>query len=268
MCVLQISYADAESVQQRRERVTGLVRQQQGAHLVVLPELWAPGGFSYRQWGGRAEAIDGPTMTAVAAAAADIEAYVHAGSILEEDMSGRWYNTSALFGPDGALVATYRKIHRFGFGQGEKQLLASGDRLAAPQVELAGRRVTVGLSTCYDLRFPEMFRGLLDRGAQIVLVPAAWPMARVGVWQLLARARAVENQTFVMAVNTAGTHAAQQMGGHSLIVGPDGTVLAAAGEDQQALTATLDLDAVAEYRRVFPVLEDRQPAELFAGPPR
>lgn len=263
--VLQISYADEESVQERRERVTGLVLRQRGADLVVLPELWAPGGFSYRHWSQRAEPIHGPTMTAVAAAAADIGAHVHAGSIVEESPTGRLFNTSALFGPDGAMVATYRKIHRFGFGEGEKQLLASGDALAALPVELAGRQVTLALSTCYDLRFPEMFRGLLDLGAEIVLTPAAWPMARVEIWQLLARARAVENQTFVVAANTAGSHAGHQMGGHSLVIGPDGAILAAAGQDEEVLAATVDVDAVAELREAFPVLADRQPAQLFQG---
>ena len=267
--VLQVAYADDEPVTERVERVSALVRAQRGADLVVLPELWPHGGFSYRSWAARAEPVDGPSMTAIAAAARDIGAVVHAGSIVERprrddphddhgaEGRGLW-NTSVLFGPDGARLAMYRKIHRFGFGNGEPVLLEAGDKIVAPVVELAGRPVGVGLATCYDLRFPELFRLLIDHGAELVLIPAAWPAARVEAWTLLGRARAIEDQVVVVQCNTGGAHSGVTMGGRSQVVDASGTVLAQAGEAEEVLAVHVDLDAVPALRESFPVLADRR----------
>ncbi len=258
MDVLQVSYGDDEGVDARRERVVAMVRERRGADLVVLPELWPHGGFAYRGWAELAEPLDGPTATAVAQAAADIGAVVHAGSIIERD-GDELYNTSLLLGPDGSRLASYRKIHRFGFGAGEPVLLQPGTDLVTTALDLRGHDpVTVGLATCYDLRFPEMFRGLLDAGAEVVLVPAAWPAARVHHWTLLARARAVEDQLVVVAANTAGTHAGTEMGGRSLVVGPMGDVLAEAGTGEEVLVVEVDPGEVAAVRERFPVLQDRR----------
>jgi len=256
--VLQISYGDDEGVEARRERVLAMVRERRGADLVVLPELWPHGGFSYRDWAERAEPVDGPTATAAAQAAADVGAVVHAGSIIERDGEAL-YNTSLLLGPDGSTLARYRKIHRFGFGAGEPLLLQPGSELVTAALDVPGHdEVTVGLATCYDLRFPEMFRGLLDAGAEVVLVPAAWPAARVQHWTLLAQARAVEDQVVVVAANTAGTHAGTEMGGRSTVVGPTGEVLAEAGTEEEVLVVDLDPGEVAAVRQRFPVLADRR----------
>ncbi|HZI97531.1 MAG TPA: carbon-nitrogen family hydrolase [Actinomycetales bacterium] len=260
LAVLQLSYGDDEPIDARRERVAAMVRDQRGADLVVLPELWAPGGFAYRGWPTRAEGLDGPTVTAIAEAAADIEAVVHAGSVIERapagpDGRGLW-NTSVLLGPDGSVLATYRKVHRFGFGQGEPSLLEAGTEVVT--VPLPGTDVVAGLATCYDLRFPEMFRALLDAGSELVLVPAAWPAARVGHWTLLGRARALENQCLLVAANTAGTHSGHAMGGRSQVVSPDGEVLAEAGDGEETLVLDVDLGLVARAREAFPVLADRR----------
>lgn len=266
LALLQLAYDDAEPVHERRRRVSAMVRDQRGADLVVLPELWAPGGFAYRGWAEHAEGVDGPTVTAIAQAAADIGAVVHAGSIIERAGAGadrgpqgrgRW-NTSVLLGPDGEVVATYRKVHRFGFGQGEPWLLEAGTDVVTAPLQLDGGTTVAGLATCYDLRFPEMFRALLDAGTQLALVPAAWPAARVGHWTLLGRARAVEDQMLVVAVNTAGTHAGHQMGGRSQVVGPAGEVLAEAGDGEEVLVLDVDLAQVDEARERFPVLADRR----------
>jgi predicted amidohydrolase len=268
VAVLQVAYDDHEPVAARVSRVADLVREQAGHDLVVLPELWAPGGFSYRTWPERAEPLDGPTVLAMRAAARDAGVVLHAGSIIEvgpdpaDALAGgeaRW-NTSLLIGPDGEPLATYRKVHRFGFGEGEPALLAAGSDVVAPTVPLpaSGGSTTLGLATCYDLRFPEMFRLLLDAGARVVVTVAAWPAARVAHWTLLGQARAVENQSYLVACNTAGTHAGHAMGGASQVVAPTGTVLATAGVDQQVLSVDLDLAVVDEWRARFPVLADRR----------
>jgi predicted amidohydrolase len=249
--VIQLRYDDTETIDHRTARVAGLVRAQAGADLVLLPELWPNGGFSYDTWEARAESLDGDVVSALRAATRDLGAVVHMGSFVERDDAGRLFNTSVLLDRDGSILTTYRKVHLFGFGEGEPKLMTAGD---GPVVH-----DRFGLATCYDLRFPEQFRGLLDAGAQVVLLPAAWPAKRVGHWRLLARARAIENQSYLLACNTAGTHAGVQMGGYSAVVDPWGEVLAEAGPDEEeALVVELDDELVARTRASFPVLADRR----------
>ncbi len=262
VAVVQVAYGDEEPMQDRVERVAQMVRDQRGHDLVVLPELWAPGGFAYRQWAERAQPVDGPIGKAMSAAARDAGVMLHAGSIVERPADGETgpagrglWNTSLVYAADGSLAAAYRKIHRFGFGAGEPRLMDAGEDVVL--VDLPGG-ATAGLSTCYDLRFPELYRRQLDSGATVFVVPAAWPRARVRHWTLLAHARAVEDQCVVIACNTAGTHAGTPMGGHSQVVDAKGEALAMAGEDEQVLSVDIDLAQVAEWREQFPVLRDRR----------
>lgn len=264
--LIQLGYGDDESVQDRVARAAELVAETRGQDFVVLPELWAPTGFDYRHWADRAEPVDGPIAQAMSAAAKAAGVVLHAGSIVEglphPGPEGKSLaNTSLIFGRDGELVTAYRKIHRFGFAEGEPALLEAGDEVLVADLRFAedpSMQVSTGISTCYDLRFPELYRRQLDAGATLFVVPAAWPLSRVAHWSLLGRARAVENQCFVLACNTAGTHAGVTMGGHSVVVGPTGEVLAEAGEDQQILTVEIDLDDVERTRSAFPVLADRR----------
>lgn len=125
-------------------------------------------------------------------------------------------------------------------------------------VTVALPETTLGLATCYDLRFPEQFRGLVDAGAETLVVAAGWPERRRSHWTLLAQARAVENQAYVLAVGTAGTHGDIQQAGHSIVVDPWGEVLAQAGADEEVLTVELDADKVRATREQFPALKDRR----------
>jgi predicted amidohydrolase len=267
IAVVQLAYDDEEAPDDRVERVVSLVRAQAGHDLVVLPELWQPTGFGYRRWAGLAQPVDGPLVHSMARAARDAGVVLHAGSWIETNGSGPdgrgLWNTSMVFGPTGELLATYRKVHRFGFGEGEPVLLEAGSGVvtvdlprpvSAPESPL----VPTGLATCYDIRFPEQFRALLDAGAQLLVVPAAWPAVRVEHWRLLGRARALENQCFLVQCNTAGTHARVEMGGYSQVVDPWGVVVAEAGTGEQVLSVEIDIDSVPDIRRKFPVLADRR----------
>lgn len=264
--VLQVGYGDDEPVAARVERVAALVAEQRGADLVVLPELWAPGGFSYREWPERAEPLDdSPVLRALADAARAAGAVVHAGSLVERtDEPGpqgrHLWNTSVVLGRDGGAVATYRKVHRFGFGVGEPQLMEAGEDVVVADLPVLpdGGTVRTGLATCYDVRFPELFRRQVDLGAELVLLPAAWPAARLAHWRLLTRARAVEDQVVLVAVGTAGAHAGTEMAGHSAVVSPWGEDLAEAGAGEEVLAVAVDLDEVASCRERFPVLADRR----------
>ena len=190
---------------------------------------------------------------------------LHAGSFVERlphpgPDGHRLANTAVVLGADGELVAAYRKIHRFGFGSGEPKLMEAGEDIVVSQLPAGGdRRVLAGLSTCYDLRFPELYRAQVEQGAEMFVIPAAWPLPRVGHRQLLGRARAVENQCFVVQCNTGGRHHGGDMGGGSQVVAPTGEVVAAAPDHgEHVLSVEIDLDLVATYRRDFPVLADRR----------
>ncbi|MGD1219199.1 carbon-nitrogen family hydrolase [Streptomyces krungchingensis] len=251
--LLQIDVNDAESVESRRQRVASLVREQAGADLVVLPELWTTGAFAYEGFRTEAEPLEGPTYDVMAKAASDAGVWLHAGSIPERDPEGPLYNTSLVFSPSGELAASYRKIHRFGFDKGEAVLMGAGSELVTVRLP----ETVVGIATCYDLRFPELFRGLVDAGAETLVLSAGWPERRRSHWTLLAQARAVENQAYVLACGTAGTHAGVAQAGHSLVVDPWGEVLAEAGAGEEVLTVDLDPAKVADTREQFPALKDR-----------
>jgi predicted amidohydrolase len=258
--VVQLEYGDGEPVEERTERVAHLVRELAGHDLVVLPELWSAGGFDYAHWWARAEPVDGPVANAMAQAARDAGVMLHAGSIVERlpqgGIEGRMLaNTSLVFTPNGDLAAVYRKIHRFGFGAGEPALMEAGEHFVLLDLPDGHR---AGLSTCYDLRFPELYRAQLDAGATVFIVPAAWPAVRVAHWTILGRARAIEDQCLVVACNTAGTHAGTQMGGRSQVVMPTGEVLAEAGTTEQVLSVDIDMASVLVAREEFPVLGDRR----------
>ncbi|GAA2475013.1 carbon-nitrogen family hydrolase [Streptomyces gobitricini] len=260
--LIQIAVDQAESPNSRRARVASLVAEQRGAaDLVVLPELWPVGAFAYESFETDAEPLAGQTHEVMAEAARDASVWLHAGSIVERAPDGALYNTALVFSPSGDLVATYRKIHRFGFDKGEAVLMGAGDELVT--VPVPG--LSLGVATCYDLRFPELFRGLVDAGALAFVVPAGWPARRRDHWTLLARARAVENQAYVLACGTGGTHAGVPQAGHSLVVDPWGEVLAEAGDGEETLTVDLDPALVATTRDRFPALKDRL---LGLAPPR
>jgi predicted amidohydrolase len=258
--LLQIDVDPAEKPARRRARVAELVRGQSGADLVVLPELWPVGAFAAEDFAAEAEQVaGGPTAVAMAAAARGAGVWLHAGSVVERaaapdgSAAGRLFNTSLVFGPDGEPQAVYRKIHRFGFDRGEATLMSAGEQI----VTVRHPQAVLGLATCYDLRFPELFRLLVDAGAHLVVLPAGWPARRLAHWRLLVQARAVESQAYVLACGTAGTHAGVEQAGHSMVVDPWGEVLAEAGPGEEVLTVDLDPARVASTRRDFPVLRDR-----------
>ncbi|WP_333778174.1 carbon-nitrogen family hydrolase [Streptomyces sp. IBSBF 3136] len=259
--LIQIAVDEDESVASRRQRAAALVRDQAGSDLVVLPELWTTGAFAYEEFAAEAEPLEGPTYEVMAKAASDAGVWLHAGSIPERDPEGPLYNTSLVFSPAGDLAAVYRKIHRFGFDKGEAVLMGAG----RVPVTVRLPDTVLGLATCYDLRFPELFRSLVDAGAETLVIPAGWPERRRAHWTLLAQARAVENQAFVLACGTAGTHAGVPQAGHSIVVDPWGEVLAEAGAGEEVLTVDLDPAKPAATREQFPALKDRV---LGLAPPR
>lgn len=239
-----------------------------GARLVVLPEKWAVLGTPEDVVAG-GEPLDGPALSWATAIARELGIDLVAGSIAERDGPGaeRGHNTSVHFGPDGEVKATYRKIHLFdvevdGRAYRESAIEDAGDQ---PVVSETADGTRLGLTVCYDLRFPELYRALATSGARILTVPAAFTLAttRDGHWEVLLRARAIEDQCYVIAANQVGEHAqGMRSGGRSMIVDPWGVVLAQAPDVETYVTADLDLDRQDDIRRSLPSLASARP-EIF-----
>jgi predicted amidohydrolase len=252
------------------ERADRLVRQAaaQGAELVVLPETWTVMGTRADKRAA-AQTLDGPAIMWARRCAAELGIDLVAGSIVER-IPGRekGANTSVHVGPDGEIRSVYRKIHLFdvevdGAVYAESATEDPGDEIVVST--LAGG-AQVGLSVCFDLRFPELYRILALRGAHLLTVPAAFTLPTTrDHWEVLVRARAIENQCFVIAPNQIGDHpGGLRSGGRSLIVDPWGLVLAGAPDTETAIVAELDLDQVQAVRRRMPTLTRRRP-EAYAG---
>lgn len=256
VAAVQVSVDDAEEPLQRRDRVVEWLGGDLSgrAELVVLPELWGPGAFNLEQILATAEPLDGPFTAAMADLAVRLGAVLHAGSLPERHDDGI-SNTSVVFAPDGSRLAIYRKIHLFGFDTGEAVALASGETSEVVVTPLGPS----GLATCYDLRFPELFRRLTDADAHAFLVPAGWPAARIRHWEVLAAARAIENQAAVVACNAVGSSGGVPLGGTSLLLTASGEELARGSRDQEEiLLADVDPAMVSRWRDDFPALRDRR----------
>ncbi|HXP99229.1 MAG TPA: carbon-nitrogen hydrolase family protein [Solirubrobacteraceae bacterium] len=252
----------------------------EGATLVVLPEKWTVMGSPEDLRAG-AQTLEGSAIAWARAIAAELKLDLVAGSIAErrspetdEQFAGgapadrRLANASVHVGPDGEIRAVYRKLHMFDVEiEGKRYRESDTDEPGEEVISsvLAGG-AKLGMAICYDLRFPELFRVLALRGARVVALPAAFtqPTTR-DHWEPLIRARAIENQVFVVAANQVGTHpGGHHSGGCSLIVDPWGTVLARAdGKAPGYVLADLDFDGQDDIRRRVPLLEHRRP-EVYA----
>jgi predicted amidohydrolase len=234
-----------------------------GAELVVLPEKFNVLG-SPDQLAAGAEPLDGPTLAWARSLAAGLGLWLVAGSIVEKvEHDQKLRNTSALIGPDGATHAVYRKIHMF-------DVEVEGTVYSESDAEGPGEEIVVadagplplGLAVCYDLRFPELFRIMAVRGARAFTLPSAFtvPTGRAH-WEVLLRARAIENQAFVIAAGQIGRHPPDHESfGHSMIVDPWGEILASAGDEpERVVVADLDLERQDEIRQKLPSLANRRP---------
>ncbi len=237
-----------------------------GAELLVLPEKWNLMGRSEAMIAG-AEPLDGPSIEWARETARTLGVELVAGSIVELTAQGTRTNTSVHIGSDGELRAVYRKLHLFdvevdGTVYRESDTVAAGDEAV---ISRTGGGVELGLSICYDLRFPELYRALMLAGARVLAVPAAFTLATTrDHWEVLLRARAIENQCFVLAANQIGDSPAGRAGGRSMIIDPWGLVLARAPDDVVAVHADLDLTALARIRVTLPALRHRRPEAYTA----
>ncbi|MBM4290283.1 MAG: carbon-nitrogen hydrolase family protein [Deltaproteobacteria bacterium] len=275
-----VQLRSTEDTQGNLDRAERLIRRAaaRGAALIATPEATPLLGPQFHKV-ERAEPLDAGDPLAVSCArfsalAAELKVHLLLGSLAERRLlpggavdPARCYNTSVLFGPDGAQLARYRKIHLFdvdvGGGAGavsirESDTVAPGDEVVVATTPL-GR---LGLSVCYDLRFPELYRALVDRGADVILVPSAFTLTTgKDHWHALLRARAIECQAWILAPGQWGQHDAEgrrQSYGHSLVVDPWGCVAADAGQGEGVCYAEVDLARVAQVRAAIPVRAHRR----------
>ncbi len=233
-----------------------------GARVIALPEVFIWRGHKSDERNS-AEPIPGPTSRELAALARELGIYLLGGSILEEiPGSEKSYNTSLLFGPQGNLLASYRKIHLFdvdlaqGVSVRESDTRAFGKGLVVAETE----HCLMGLTICYDVRFPELYRGLASQGAQLFFVPSAFT-AYTGKahWEPLLRARAIENQVYVVAPGQYGKSTKSfETHGHSMIVDPWGKILGELADGPGIVTGEIDLDYIAKVRTELPALNHRK----------
>ncbi len=249
--VIQLDCSDTETPESRVDRVMGTLDQHAGkTDLLLLPELWNAGAFDLDLCRKLAQPIDGPLPTALSNKARQHRMWIHGGSFCERD-GDHLFNTSVVFNDSGDLVAKYRKVHVFTYAR-EHDTMTPGHEYVVVTTPLG----LTGLATCYDVRFPEMFRAMREAGAQAFLIPSGWPTKRIGQWNALLPARAVENQAWVIANNQVGQQGPHVLGGHSAVIDPMGVVHAHAGDTEEIFTVEVDPALANEWRTEFPAAND------------
>ncbi len=234
------------------EKVEEQVAELGRVDCIVLPEMFAT-GFTMKP-AGLAEAGFGETARFLSSLA-EAKACIVLGGFIEAPESGLPRNVLAVYGPRGDELARYAKLHPFSFG-GEPQAYAAGSSTVA--LALPGSPCTLGLSICYDLRFPELYRSLLSASVNSYVVIANWPRPRTPHWRALLIARAIENQAFVWGVNRVGQGGGLDYEGCSLVVDPTGQILAEGDASEGWVEAELDFEALHAWRKAFPALLDRK----------
>ena len=270
MRVAVVQNAAGDSVPQTLARLESWLDTIGPSDLIVLPEVFALRGShdDYRQ---AAELLGGPLTCWLADRARQLGSWLLGGSLIERGADGRLYNTAVLVDRAGHVRATYRKIHLFeatlddGRVIREAEIYAHGDEPVLVVIE--GWRS--GLSICYDLRFPELYRRYAADGAELLLIPSNFTQNTGRAhWETLVRARAIENQCFVVAANQCGKNPATGVAsyGHSLIVGPWGEILAEAGDEETVIVATLERPHLEQVRARVPVGRHRRLREIGKDP--
>lgn len=249
---IQLALNDTRTKTETIAYALSMMDKCKGADLIMLPEIWNIGFMAYDKYWSESEPVDGATASAVARKAKELNSYVLSGSFVES-RNGKYYNTCVMFDRMGKAIGQYSKIHLFTYQSKESELLNSGTDISVVETEFG----KMGLSTCYDLRFPELYRAMVDAGAEFFLVTSCWLYPRHDAWNILNRARALENTCFLISCDAAGYQHGSMFLGHSQIVDPWGTVVAGSSFYEDIVMADIDPGLVKRVRDSFPVLKDR-----------
>jgi omega-amidase len=224
------------------------------SQVILLPELWST-GYDWANYRKEAHELNSGMFNTVSSMAQQAKVSI-LGSLYEK-RGDNTANSAAFYANNGRLMGVYRKMHLFQLFDEHRYLQAGNSALT---MDLPWGATS--LAICYDLRFPELFRRYSDDGAKLIFIVAEWPLVRIEHWRTLIRARAIENQVFIAAVNCAGQTGDTVFGGHSMIVDPWGKIIVEAGEQPMLLTGEIDLDQVDAIRKQIPIIADRR-TDLF-----
>jgi len=248
---IQLNVVEA-SKEKALEHASQMIRQCRGADLILLPELWNIGFMSFDRYRSEAETQEGPTLTLLRALARELSCHIHTGSFVEK-RGDRFYNSSFLLDPTGEILGCYQKIHLFTYQSQEADILTPGTSVTVIPAAFG----KFGLATCYDLRFPEFFRKMIDQGAEFFLISSAWPYPRLEHWLLLNRTRALENLSYLISSNCVGINRGIRFVGHSQVVDPTGQIIAGSDDEECIVWAEVSREIVLRVRSEFPALRDR-----------
>jgi len=264
VAAIQLNSTSDMAANLKRARELVVQARDRGAELVALPEHFAYLGPEDKN-PPSAQPLNGPLVQEFGALARELDIFLLLGSFPETvTVPQPPYNTSVLLGKDGGILAAYRKIHLFdvdlpgGPSYQESRFIQPGRKVVTAL--LPGTPFTAGLAICYDLRFPELFRALVEKGADLIFLPAAFTLATGrDHWEVLLRARAIENQAYVVAPAQWGRHSpGRRSYGRSLIVDPWGVILAQAPDGEGLILADLDHDRLSRLRREMPCWQHRR----------
>ena len=245
--IIQLEHNDLDTKAQRIKNVSNLIRGLNSPDLILLPELWGTGFFSYKEYQKNSESIDGEIFLAMSELAREKSSYIFTGSFIEK-CGDKLYNTALLLDKKGEIIGSYRKIHLFGE---EKEYLSPGKDICTAETEFG----IIGLSICFDLRFPELYRKLSEKGAQILLSCYALPKQRTEHWRILTPARALENQAFFISCGCSGENRGIAYAGNSMVASPYGEILYEC--KKEVTEVTIDINQAEKYRAEFSALKDR-----------
>lgn len=253
--LLQVESDESESVNSRINRVLDAIPGHlANCDFLVLPELWTIHAFNLEAIEANAVTLENNLFVQLANLAKSADSWLHAGTFPIKNPDGTITNTAVIFDNSGKLVSSYSKLHLYGFADGEKKFIEPGNQIVNVQTPIG----KTGISICYDLRFPELYREQVTKGADSFLICAGWPTVRQHHWVNLIISRAIENECFVIAVNGRGVFNNIELAGNSMVVDPKGNVIAQGNLSDDFVEAEIDLALVKEWRETFPVLEDRR----------
>jgi predicted amidohydrolase len=256
IALVQLEVISGE-VDTNRQRGLALAQEAAGkADIVVLPEIWTT-GYGLRNIERDAEDEKGATITGLKKIAKSNGVVIVSGSIAFR-RDAKMYNGVVVIDQTGEIIADYQKVHLFSMFN-EERFFAPGDKRCVFEIGEA----KAGVVICYDIRFPELLRAMAAGGVQIFFIPAEWPAARGAHWRLLNQTRAVENQVFVCAANCVGEHKGSLFYGHSMIVDPNGEILAEGSEREEIVYGEIDLAVLNRVRQNMTVWQDRRPEMYF-----
>ena len=256
---IQTLHRDSDTKADRIAHVEQLIDKAADADVILLPETWNVGWWSFDKWREESETLDGETTSRMAEKAKQVNAYIMS-DIVERDKEGTLYNTAVFLDPKGQIIATYRKIHLVGFhiagglNAEEKFIAKRGDKPVSVKTELG----VFGLSICYDIRFPELYRKLaIEHGVEVFLFVSGWPLAKLDNWRALTQVRANENLCWLVSCDAAGVNRGAAYCGHSSIINPNGVIIAQASIQEAIVKGEIDIDEVYQTRKALTALDDR-----------